>query len=341
MGVRRIHLALAALSHLLFVLLLILLPELFKRDPEVIEYMEVSLVEPLPDATPPPRPTPQPTVEPTPPPTPPPTAKPTPPPTPAPTAKPTEDPAVAVKKFTDAIALKLDCDNIGAMRDEARRGNAAQREAALRLIADRQRACEREAEEKKEKQEQEQRKIEAQVAAAKAAAVEAERKREEEAERQRELEEQRKREQEERERREEQRKREEAEAQRLADEQAAREAAIQAQIEAEQQAIRQARIGRALSQWERDVIRVLRNNIRLPPGVPEDIVARVIIQVLEDGTVMSTQLADRSGNATYDQEVVRAIERSNPLPPIREPLLMDEIRKQGGVALRFTPAQLR
>ena len=121
----------------------------------------------------------------------------------------------------------------------------------------------------------------------------------------------------------------------------AREAAIRAQIEAEQQAIRQARVGRALSQWERDVIRVLRNNIRLPPGVPEDLVARVIIQVLEDGTVMNARLADRSGNSTYDQEVVRAIERSNPLPPIREPLLMDEIRKQGGVALRFTPAQLR
>ena len=257
-------------------------------------------------------------------------------------AKPTEDPAVAVKKFTDAIALKLDCNNIGAMRDEARRGNAAQREAALRVIADRQRACEREAEEKKEKQEQEQRKIAEQVAAAKAAAAEAERKRkiEEEA--------QRKREEEERKRREEQerieqakRAREEAERQRLAAEQEAREAAIRAQIEAEQQAIRQARVGRALSQWERDVIRVLRNNIRLPPGVPEDLVARVIIQVLEDGTVMNARLADRSGNATYDDEVVRAIERSNPLPPIREPLLMDEIRKQGGVALRFTPAQLR
>lgn len=334
MGVRRIHLALAALAHLLFLLALIFLPQLFEREPELIEYMEVSLVEPLPDATPPPRATPPPTVEPTPP--------PTPPPTPAPTAKPTEDPAVAVKKFTDAIALKLDCNNIGAMRDEARRGNAAQREAALRVIADRQRACEREAEEKKEKQEQEQRKIAEQVAAAKAAAAEAERKRkiEEEA--------QRKREEEERKRREEQerieqakRAREEAERQRLAAEQEAREAAIRAQIEAEQQAIRQARVGRALSQWERDVIRVLRNNIRLPPGVPEDLVARVIIQVLEDGTVMNARLADRSGNATYDDEVVRAIERSNPLPPIREPLLMDEIRKQGGVALRFTPAQLR
>ena len=58
MGVRRIHLALAALAHLLFLLALIFLPQLFEREPELIEYMEVSLVEPLPDATPPPRATP-------------------------------------------------------------------------------------------------------------------------------------------------------------------------------------------------------------------------------------------------------------------------------------------
>ena len=76
MGVRRIHLALAALAHLLFLLALIFLPQLFEREPELIEYMEVSLVEPLPDATPPPRATPPPTVEPTPPPTPPPDAAP-------------------------------------------------------------------------------------------------------------------------------------------------------------------------------------------------------------------------------------------------------------------------
>lgn len=256
---------------------------------------------------------------------------------------------MAIKKFTDAIALKLDCDNIGAMREEARRGSPAERDAALRIIAERQRACEREAEEKKKEQERKQLEAEQKIAAAAAAAAEAERKREiEEARKRAEEEERKKREEEERKKREEQerieeqrRQREEAERQRLAAEQAEREAAIQAQIAAEQEAIRQARVGRALSEWERQVIALLRRNTNLPPGVQEDIVARVIIQVLEDGTVMSTRLADRSGNSLYDQEVVRAIERSNPLPPIREPFLMDEIRKQGGVALRFTPAQLR
>lgn len=349
------HWVLAIAAHLLVLLVLFFLPDLFTREPEMIEYMEVTLVDPeelvekptpAPIEEPTPEPTPKPTPEPTP--TPRPTPTPTPRPTATPTPAPTVDPAVAVKQFTDAIALKLDCDNIAAMRREAQKGNRQQMEAALKVIERRQAACAREAEEKKEEQEQRQREIEQQVALAKQQAEEAERKRQEEEQRKREEEErrkqeeeQRKREEAERKQREEEERRREAERQRLAAEQAEREAAIQAQIAAEQEAIRQARVGRALTQWERDVIRLLRNNVRMPPGVPENAEARVIIQVLEDGTVVNARLASRSGNAAYDTEVVRAIERSNPLPPIREPLLMDEIRRQGGVALRFTPAQLR
>jgi colicin import membrane protein len=50
-------------------------------------------------------------------------------------------------------------------------------------------------------------------------------------------------------------------------------------------------------------------------GNPE---ATVLLVVKRDGTIISSRLIKRSSNEVFDQSVMRAIERSNPLPPFPE-----------------------
>lgn len=46
--------------------------------------------------------------------------------------------------------------------------------------------------------------------------------------------------------------------------------------------------------------------------------ATVVLMVQRDGTITSTRIAKRSSNTVFDESVLRAIERSNPLPPFPE-----------------------
>ncbi len=48
------------------------------------------------------------------------------------------------------------------------------------------------------------------------------------------------------------------------------------------------------------------------------LVATVVVKVRQDGTILRAWFTDRSGNAVYDASVMKAVERSNPLPPFPE-----------------------
>jgi colicin import membrane protein len=307
---------LAALGAHLAVALVLWLTQIFHPLPETLEVMEVVFVEPVPNPTPAP---PQPTARPTPAPTPPPTQAPTPPPTARPTPPP-PDPAVELKKFTDAIALKMDCSNLDAMRAEAGRGaTAEQRQAATRLIQQKLNECNREAEEKRKQEEAAERKRQ----------EEAERKRQEEAERQRREKEQRRREELQKQIEQENRARELAEQQ-------ARQAALEAQLRAEQEAINQGIINRAGSRWAGEVQAAIRPNMRLPAGTSRDLAVRIFVRVTADGSILEARIAQSSGVAAFDIEMQRALERTNPLPPISERLLAEQILREG-IILRLVP----
>jgi colicin import membrane protein len=52
-----------------------------------------------------------------------------------------------------------------------------------------------------------------------------------------------------------------------------------------------------------------------PEGNPE---ATILLEVKRDGTILSSRFVKRSSNAVFDESVLRAVERSNPLPPFPE-----------------------
>jgi colicin import membrane protein len=319
MEVRPHHLLLAIAAHVA-VALVLWITQLYHPLPKQLEVMEVVFVEPVPE---PPRPTPAP---PPPAPTPPPaTPAPTPPPatpppaTPRPTPPP-PDPAVELKKFVDAIALKLDCDNLDRLRAEAARGaTPEQREAAGRLIQQKAADCAREAEERRREVE-----------------LAEQRRREEEDRRRVEEEERRRREEEQRRREELQRQIEQERRERELAEQLAREAEMAARLAAEQEAINRGIVQRAGSRWAGQVAAAIRPNMLLPPETRSDLETTFFFRVLADGTIMELRQTRSSGNAAFDLAMERAIERTGRLPPIDEPLLAEEILRNG-INIRLTP----
>jgi colicin import membrane protein len=46
--------------------------------------------------------------------------------------------------------------------------------------------------------------------------------------------------------------------------------------------------------------------------------AIVVVKVKEDGTILESWFKERSGDMFFDQSVLKAIEKSNPLPPFPE-----------------------
>ena len=51
---------------------------------------------------------------------------------------------------------------------------------------------------------------------------------------------------------------------------------------------------------------------------PKDLQAVVVLSVKSDGTILKTRLDKPSSNAIFDESVLKAVERSNPLPPFPE-----------------------
>lgn len=54
------------------------------------------------------------------------------------------------------------------------------------------------------------------------------------------------------------------------------------------------------------------------PKKDKDIEAIVLVQVRNDGTILDFSLTKRSSNVMFDQSVLKAVERSDPLPPFPE-----------------------
>jgi colicin import membrane protein len=103
--------------------------------------------------------------------------------------------------------------------------------------------------------------------------------------------------------------------QRMADEAVANEARqtklAEAQVAASK---RQAEMARVVGQHRDMISAKVRGNTRLPGNVKGNPEVRCLVYLLPTGEVQSVRVTKSSGNNAYDEAVVRAIEKSSPLP---------------------------
>jgi colicin import membrane protein len=103
--------------------------------------------------------------------------------------------------------------------------------------------------------------------------------------------------------------------QRIADEEAANEARLMKQAAARAAAgKRQAEVTRAVGQYRDMISSKVRGNTRLPDNLTGNPEVRCLVRLLPTGEVKSVRVTKSSGNVAYDEAVVRAIEKSSPLP---------------------------
>lgn len=110
--------------------------------------------------------------------------------------------------------------------------------------------------------------------------------------------------------------------QRMADEAAANEArqAKLAEAQARQAAARaaaskrQAELARVVGQYRDQISAKVRGNTRLPDSLKGSPEVRCLVKLLPTGEVLRVRVTQSSGNPAYDEAVVRAIEKSSPLP---------------------------
>jgi len=86
--------------------------------------------------------------------------------------------------------------------------------------------------------------------------------------------------------------------------------AIRDQLAREAQAAQQ----RAMQTWVDKIRAKVRGNIVLPPGIAGNPQAEVLVTQLPTGEVLEAKLVISSGHAAYDEAVLRAIWKSDPLP---------------------------
>jgi colicin import membrane protein len=103
--------------------------------------------------------------------------------------------------------------------------------------------------------------------------------------------------------------------QRTADEEAAN-AALAMKQAAERAAAskRQTEVARVVGQHRDQISAKVRGNTRLPDNLKGNPEVRCAVRLLPTGEVQSVRVTQSSGNAAYDEAVVRAIEKSSPLP---------------------------
>lgn len=103
--------------------------------------------------------------------------------------------------------------------------------------------------------------------------------------------------------------------QRVAAEAAANEARLarltQAQAAANK---RQAEVASVVGQYRDQISAKVRGNTRLPDNLKGNPEVRCLVKLLPTGEVVSVRVTKSSGNPAYDDAVVRAIEKSSPLP---------------------------
>jgi colicin import membrane protein len=132
---------------------------------------------------------------------------------------------------------------------------------------------------------------------------------------------------------------EEDQTRRLADEEAAN-AARQAQLAEARAAAskRQAEVASIVGQ-HRDLISAkVRGNTRLPDNLKGNPEVRCLVKLLPTGEVRSVRVTQSSGNVAYDEAVMRAIEKSSPLPLPSRPRRARRVR--AGTFLRPPPQRV-
>lgn len=103
--------------------------------------------------------------------------------------------------------------------------------------------------------------------------------------------------------------------QRMADEAAANEARQSKLAEARAAASkRQAEAARVVGQFRDMISAKVHGNTRLPDNLKGNPEVRCVVKLLPTGEVQSVRVTKSSGNTAYDEAVVRAIEKSSPLP---------------------------
>lgn len=105
-------------------------------------------------------------------------------------------------------------------------------------------------------------------------------------------------------------------ARRMADEDAENKARqMKMQAEARLAASRrQAATANLIQQFRDQISAKVRGNTRLPEGLKSDLEVRCLVKLLPTGEVRSVRVTQSSGNPAFDEAVVRAIEKSSPLP---------------------------
>lgn len=77
---------------------------------------------------------------------------------------------------------------------------------------------------------------------------------------------------------------------------------------------RQAEVASVVGQYRDQISAKVRGNTRLPDNLTGNPQVRCLVRLLPTGEVQSVRVTQSSGNAAYDDAVVRAIEKSSPLP---------------------------
>lgn len=344
MELQRRYLVIAAVAHLLLFSLLVI-SGIFQKPPQQLEIIEAVLMPqtelPKPAPPPPPPPPPPPKKEPTPPPEPPkkPEKEPTPP-------APTPEEAIA------DVVKKLNCETIDDLKHEASLRMGAEQQLLRKRISDMEMKCKKKEEDKKKELEK-QKKLEEEKLK-----KEEEKRLKDEAERvKKEKEDQEKREKAEAERirkekeaddkrkkqEDEDRRREMAEmlAQEKSDREAAEKAAADAAAKAAADAAAKGAADRAaaseLSLWGAKVKARVTSFWLLPPTVQPGLTAIVSVSVNQNGELTAPpRIISSSGNAVFDDTLLRAIQKSSPLPALPSENAYRFMRESGGLSLRFT-----
>jgi colicin import membrane protein len=78
--------------------------------------------------------------------------------------------------------------------------------------------------------------------------------------------------------------------------------------------------GTAMQIYKAEVESLIKSNWHYPVAMDnhKDLEAIVVLMVKSDGTIMKSRFDRRSQNVLFDESVLKAIERSNPLPPFPE-----------------------
>ncbi len=99
--------------------------------------------------------------------------------------------------------------------------------------------------------------------------------------------------------------------------------------------------GFAIRIYQMEVEERIKSNWQYPvnltsPSKRKDLLATVVVNVSQDGTILKSWFIDRSGNAIFDASVMKAVDRSNPLPPFPE----GYNKRQDEVEIRFNLSEL-